>query len=85
MPISRASCAGPVRPDLAGRAVFVGPVFRNAWRDLRLKRVGMDVPVALGVGGAFIASIWATLTQSGEVYFDSVTMFVFFLLGGVSK
>ena len=58
------------------------PFFRNAWRDLKLKRVGMDVPVALGVGGAFLASIWATLTQSGEVYFDSVTMFVFFLLGG---
>lgn len=58
------------------------PFFKGAWRDLRLKRVGMDVPVALGVGGAFAASVWATLTQSGEVYFDSVTMFVFFLLGG---
>ena len=58
------------------------PFFRNAWRDLRLRRVGMDVPVALGVGVAFLASCWATLTQHGEVYFDSVTMFVFFLLGG---
>lgn len=58
------------------------PFFRNAWRDLRLRRVGMDVPVALGVGVAFLASCWATLTQAGEVYFDSVTMFVFFLLGG---
>lgn len=58
------------------------PFFRNAWRDLRLLRVGMDVPVALGVGAAFAASVWATLTAAGEVYFDSVTMFVFFLLGG---
>ena len=58
------------------------PFFKNAWRDLRFKRVGMDVPVALGVGAAFIASCWATLTQQGEVYFDSVSMFVFFLLGG---
>ena len=58
------------------------PFFRGAWRDLRLRRVGMDVPVALGVGAAFIASVWATLTAAGEVYFDSVTMFVFFLLGG---
>jgi len=58
------------------------PFFRNAWRDLKLWRVGMDVPVALGVGSAFIASVWATLSASGEVYFDSVTMFVFFLLGG---
>ncbi len=58
------------------------PFFRGAWRDLRMRRVGMDVPVALGVGAAFAASVWATLTASGEVYFDSVTMFVFFLLGG---
>ncbi len=58
------------------------PFFRNAWRDLRLKRVGMDVPVALGIGAAFAASLWATLTGAGEVYFDSVTMFVFLLLGG---
>jgi len=58
------------------------PFFRNAWRDLGLRRVGMDVPVALGVGAAFAASCWATLARAGEVYFDSVTMFVFFLLGG---
>lgn len=58
------------------------PFFRHAWRDLKLRRVGMDVPVALGVGAAFAASVWATLVQSGEVYFDSVTMFIFLLLGG---
>jgi len=58
------------------------PFFRNAWRDIKLRRVGMDVPVALGVGAAFVASCWATLAQAGEVYFDSVTMFIFFLLGG---
>ena len=58
------------------------PFFQRAWRDLRLRRVGMDVPVALGVGAAFAASLWATLSGQGEVYFDSVTMFVFLLLGG---
>ena len=58
------------------------PFFRGAWRDCARRRVGMDVPVALGVGAAFAASVWATITASGEVYFDSVTMFVFFLLGG---
>jgi Cu2+-exporting ATPase len=58
------------------------PFFKGAWRDLKLRRVGMDVPVALGVGVSFAASVWATVTQSGEVYFDSVAMFVFFLLGG---
>ena len=58
------------------------PFFKNAWRDITLRRVGMDVPVALGVGAAFIASCWATLAHQGDVYFDSVSMFVFFLLGG---
>lgn len=65
------------------------PFFRSAWRDLKLRRVGMDVPVALGVGSAFLASLWSILVglnadraAAGEVYFDSVTMFVFFLLCG---
>jgi len=58
------------------------PFFTNAWRDVTLRRLGMDVPVALGVGSAFAASLWATLSGRGEVYFDSVTMFVFFLLAG---
>ena len=58
------------------------PFFSHAWRDIKLRRLGMDVPVALGVGAAFVASCWATLTGKGEVYFDSVTMFVFFLLCG---
>ncbi|NWG86523.1 MAG: cadmium-translocating P-type ATPase [Hydrogenophilaceae bacterium] len=58
------------------------PFFQGAGRDLKMRRLGMDVPVALGVGVAYLASVWAVLTQHGEVYFDSVTMFVFFLLTG---
>ena len=58
------------------------PFFQGAWRDLKLWRAGMDVPVALGVGAAFAASVYGTFTGSAEVYFDSVTMFVFFLLTG---
>lgn len=58
------------------------PFFQRAVRDLRMRRIGMDVPVALGIGAAFAASLWATLIGAGEVYFDSVTMFVFLLLGG---
>jgi Cu2+-exporting ATPase len=58
------------------------PFFQGAWRDLKLRRAGMDVPVALGVGAAYAASIYGTFTGSAEVYFDSVTMFVFFLLTG---
>jgi Cu2+-exporting ATPase len=55
------------------------PFFRGAWRDLRAGRPGMDVPVSLAIGAAFTASVWNTLIAGGEVYFDSVTMFVFFL------
>ena len=57
-----------------------GPFFMNAWRELRARRVGMDTPVALGIAIAFSASAWATVAGRGEVYFDSITMFVFLLL-----
>ncbi len=56
------------------------PFFAAAWRDLRNRRPGMDVPVALGIAIAFAASVHATLTGRGEVYFDSLAMFVFLLL-----
>ena len=58
------------------------PFFKTAWRDLRLGRMGMDLPVALGIAVAFSASVWAMFTRHGEVYFDSVSMFVFLLLCG---
>ena len=54
----------------------------SAWRDLRRRRFGMDVPVSLAILSTYFASTWATLTHSGQVYFESVTMFVFFLLAG---
>jgi Cu2+-exporting ATPase len=59
-----------------------GPFFAGAWRGLRARRPGMDVPVALGIAIAFAASLWATLAGTGEVYYDSIGMFVFLLLGG---
>lgn len=63
-----------------------GPFFRGAWRDLRLGKVGMDTPVSIGILVAFLASSAATFDPTGpwgrEVWFDSLTMFVFFLLGG---
>lgn len=58
------------------------PFFDSAWRDLRHRRLGMDLPVSLAIVLAFGASIYNTLHGTGEVYFDSVTMFVFFLLLG---
>jgi Cu2+-exporting ATPase len=61
------------------------PFFNGAWRALRLRRIGMDVPVSLGIAVAFVASTAATWDPGGpfghDVYFDSITMFVAFLLG----
>ena len=56
--------------------------YQGAWRDLRRRQLGMDVPVALAILAAFLASVWHTWKGSGEIYYDSVTMFVFFLLTG---
>ena len=54
--------------------------FVTAWRDLKRRQLGMDVPVSLAIGGAFSASVWSTVFGGSEVYFDSVCMFAFFLL-----
>jgi P-type Cu2+ transporter len=61
-------------------AYSAAPFFYGAWRDVRLRHAGMDVPVALGIGGAFIASVWATISGAGALYYDSLTMFVALLL-----
>jgi Cu2+-exporting ATPase len=62
------------------------PFFVNAWRDLKQRQISMDLPVALGMLIAFVVSSLGTFDPEGlfgsEVYFDSLTMFVFFLLTG---
>lgn len=55
-------------------------IFRNAWRGLRARHLGMDVPVAIGLLAAFGGSLFSLWQGSGPVWFDSVTMFVFLLL-----
>jgi len=63
-----------------------GPFFTSALRDIRLRRVSMDLPVALGMAITFVVSTAGTFDPAGvfgkEVYYDSLTMFVFFLLTG---
>jgi len=62
---------------------FAGlPFFQSAYRAVKARQVNMDVPVSIALLVSFFASVWATITQSGETYFDSVSMFVFFLLAG---
>ncbi|MEK8046158.1 heavy metal translocating P-type ATPase [Ideonella margarita] len=63
-----------------------GPFFGGAWHSVQARRISMDVPVAIGLAVTFVASSGATFDPQGpfghEVYFDSFTMFVSFLLGG---
>ena len=90
---------GDIAPDLAALLAWAawvltlpvllfsaGPFFSSAWRSLRQRRIGMDVPVALGIAITFIAGTGATFAPSGpfgnEPYLDSLTMFVAFLLAG---
>ena len=58
--------------------------FSNAYRDLKMKQISMDLPVALGILITFVVSSAATFEPNSwwghTVYFDSLTMFVFFLL-----
>jgi Cu2+-exporting ATPase len=58
------------------------PFFVAAIRAIKMRHLVMDVPVSLAIGGAYASSVWATLFGGGEVYFDSVSMFTFFLLTG---
>jgi Cu2+-exporting ATPase len=62
------------------------PFFAGAWRSIRQRRIGMDVPVAIGIAVAFVASSGAAFDSGGpfgrEVYFDSLSMFLSFLLAG---
>ena len=55
------------------------PFFAGAIRGLRARRPGMDVPVSIAIGSAYVASVYATYTNGAAVWYDSVTMFVFFL------
>lgn len=62
-----------------------GPMFVAAWHSIRrfpsTRMLGMDVPVTLAVALAFIAGTISLVTGISQSYFDSITMFVAFLLG----
>lgn len=58
------------------------PFYQNAFSALLAKRLNMDVPVSIAILLAFSASAYATFTEQGDVYFESVCMFAFFLLLG---
>ena len=57
------------------------PFFAGAVREWRARRLSMDTPVAVAIALIYLASLVETITGGREIYFDSVGMFVFFLLG----
>ncbi|GJM08044.1 MAG: copper-translocating P-type ATPase [Lysobacteraceae bacterium] len=67
------------------------PFFAQATSALRHRAMSMDVPVALAIALAYLTSVVNTFSRSGEVYFDSIVMFVFllsmarFLVGGINQ
>ena len=58
------------------------PFYIGALRALQAKTLNMDVPVSIALLGAYAASVYAVTQDSGEVYFESISMFTFFLLSG---
>ncbi len=69
---------------LATPVLFFGgsSFLRGTWRALRARTATMDTLVTLGTLSAYVYSIYITLTGSGEVYFDSVTMITTFVMIG---
>lgn len=62
--------------------VVGGPVFfRTAWSGLRTGVVHMDLPISLGLLLAWVGSVHGQLT-GGATYFDTVAIFIAFMLGG---
>ena len=56
--------------------------FRGAYYGLKTKIVNMDILVATGATLTYVYSIYITIMQNGEAYFDSVSMIITFVLIG---
>jgi len=56
--------------------------YRGAWGALRTRTLHMDLPIAIGILAGFFQGALNTVRGSGEIYFDSVTALIFFLLVG---
>ncbi len=63
--------------------LFPGRVFlAGAWAALRSRALHMDVPIALALVAATARGAINTITATGPVYFDGVTLLIFLLLVG---
>jgi len=51
-----------------------------AWRTRSFRSLHMDTPIAVGIGVGFGDSAWATISGTGDVWFDSITVLIAALL-----
>lgn len=58
------------------------PFFASAFHSLKQRMLNMDVPIAIAIAAVYSSSVYQAMMNQGEVYFESVTMLVFFLLIG---
>jgi len=56
--------------------------YRGAWGAFKTRTLHMDLPIAIGILAGFLQGAFNTIRGSGEIYFDSVTVLIFFLLVG---
>jgi len=56
------------------------PFLQGCWRELRLRRPGMDTLIAASTLLAYLASVLETVRGGAQVWYDAATMFVFLLL-----
>jgi Cu2+-exporting ATPase len=61
--------------------LYSGSVFYlSALKALMAKTVNMDIPVTIAILATYIAGFFTVNNEKAEVYFESICMFVFFLL-----
>jgi P-type Cu2+ transporter len=58
------------------------PFLEGAWASLKMRRLQMDVPLAIALGAGYFMGAYNTIRGRGEVYFDSVASVIFLLLIG---
>ena len=56
--------------------------YRSALSSLKLRQISMDVNVSLGILSVYFYSVYAMLSGSEQVYFDSDCMLVTFIFAG---
>ena len=63
--------------------LYSGSVFYlSAFKAIMARTVNMDVPVTIAIVATYVAGVMAVNKNTGEVYFESICMFIFFLLIG---